>query len=153
MIECVRSLCSKRFKSMKLLTSQAFHALLFKEDAVVYGSRGFDACFWMAGGASCAVPCWCMWTRANTSEPPRERFCSRVQEHLHPSLLFKGPVSLGPISTSGNLNNVDEKSIIWSGNFETENCMVFTFLRGVQYRESWGLPLLHSSSLLLLLGV
>lgn len=40
----------------------------------------------------------------NSPEPPRERFCSRVQEHLHCSFVFKALESLGPINTSGNLN-------------------------------------------------
>lgn len=77
----------------------------------------------------------------NSPEPPREGFCSRVQEHLHCSLVFKALVSLGPINTSGNLNKVDEKSMIWSSDLDTENCMVFTFLRGVQYQGELRSPL------------
>lgn len=70
----------------------------------------------------------------NCPEPPRERFCSRVWEHLHCFLGCNAPVSLSPVNTSGNLNEVDEKSTILSGDFDTGNCMIFTFLRGIQYQ-------------------
>lgn len=79
--------------------------------------------------------------KLNSPEPHRGRFCGWVQEPLHRFLVFKSLVSLGPINTSGNLNKVDEKSIIWSGDLDTENCMVFAFLRGIQYQGGLRSPL------------
>lgn len=86
----------------------------------------------MAADVFCVVLCWCMWRKElNSPEPPREGFRSGVQECLHCLLVCKALLSLGPINTSGNLNKVDEKFIISSGDLDTENCMVFAFLRGI----------------------
>lgn len=116
---------------MKLLTSQAFYTL----------HREFDGHFGrlVVHFALCCVDS--CEGELNSPDLSRERFCSRVQEHLHHSLVFKALVSLSSINISGNLNKVDEKSIIWSGDLDTENCMVFTFLRGIQYQEGLRSPL------------
>lgn len=126
---------TQRFKSMKLLTSQAFCTRFLKRMLWLRGVRSLMGVF---GWLVVHFVLYCAGARKgelNCPEPPRERFCSRVWEHLPCFLGCKVLVSLSPINTSGNLSKEDEKSIIWSGDFDTGNCMVFTFPRGIPYQE------------------